>query len=59
VPTLVLTGKYDGTLDSCIEPFLKGIKGVEWVKFAHSAHMPQFEEPEEFLKVLGGFLSKK
>jgi len=55
----VLTGKYDGTLDSCIEPFVKGIKGVEWVKFAESAHMPQFEEPEEFLKVLGGFLSKK
>ena len=59
VPTLLLNGKYDGNQDSTMEPFFNGIQKVKWVRFAKSAHMPQFEEPDEFFKVLGGFLSMK
>jgi L-proline amide hydrolase len=59
VPTLLINGKYDEAQDSVMEPFFKSIEKVKWVKFAESSHLPQLEEPEEFLKVVGGFLLSK
>ena len=59
VPTLLINGKYDAEQDIVMEPFFQGIEKVKWVKFAESSHFPQLEEPEEYLKVVGGFLSMK
>ena len=42
-----------------MEPFFEGIEKVKWVKFAESSHFPQIEEPEEYRKAVGGFLSMK
>jgi len=59
VPTLLISGKYDGVPASTVQPLFDGIEKVKWVTFAESSHFPHLEEPEEFLKVLGGFLSAK
>jgi pimeloyl-ACP methyl ester carboxylesterase len=59
VPTLLLSGKYDGVPASNMQPFFDQIDKVKWVTFAESSHFPNLEEPDEFLKVLGGFLSLK
>ena len=42
-----------------MEPFWKSIKNVKWEKFAESSHLPQLEEPEKFLEVVGGYLTAK
>lgn len=57
VPTLLISGKYDGVPASTMQPFFDGIEKVKWVIFPESSHFPHMEEPEEFLKVVGGFLS--
>ena len=56
VPTLLINGKYDEAQDEVMDPFFKSISKVKWVKFAESSHIPQIEETEEFLKVVGKFL---
>lgn len=57
VPTLLINGKYDEAQDEVMDPFFKFIQKVKWVRFAESSHLPQLEETEEFLKVLGSFLT--
>jgi len=57
VPTLLINGKYDQAQDSCMQPFFDEIERVKWMRFAESSHSPHLEEPEEFLRVVGGFLS--
>jgi pimeloyl-ACP methyl ester carboxylesterase len=42
---------------STMQPFFDEIEKVRRVVFAESSHFPQLEEPEEFLNVVGGFLS--
>jgi L-proline amide hydrolase len=59
VPTLLINGKYDEAQDSVMEPFFKSIEKVKWVRFAESSHLPQLEEPGEFLNVVGRFLVSK
>jgi pimeloyl-ACP methyl ester carboxylesterase len=56
---LLINGKYDEAQDSVMEPFFNSIEKVKWVRFAESSHLPQLEEPEEFLKVVGEFLLSK
>jgi pimeloyl-ACP methyl ester carboxylesterase len=55
-PTLLVNGKYDEAQDSVMEPFFKQIKDVKWERFEESSHLPQLEEPEKFLQVVGDFL---
>jgi len=55
----LINGKYDEAQDSVLQPFFDGIEKVKWVHFAESSHVPQLEEPEEFLKVVGFFLGGK
>jgi pimeloyl-ACP methyl ester carboxylesterase len=57
VPTLVINGKDEGATDEAVRPFVEGIKDVKWVKLDKSSHMPMYEEPERFFKVVVGFLS--
>lgn len=55
-PTLLINGKYDEAQDSVMAPFFKSIENVKWERFAESSHLPQLEEPEKFLEVVGGYL---
>ncbi|KAI1818204.1 proline-specific peptidase [Poronia punctata] len=57
VDTLVLNGRYDEMTDICVEPWFKAIPRVKWVTFENSSHMAQWEQPDRFLQVCGGFLS--
>jgi L-proline amide hydrolase len=57
VPTLVTNGKYDEAQDIVVQPFVKAIPNVKWVKFEDSSHMNFLEEPEKFIETLIEFLS--
>ena len=58
VPTLLLSGRYDLCTPADQEVLREGIPGSEWVLFEDSSHFPHDEEPERFLEVLDGFLSR-
>jgi pimeloyl-ACP methyl ester carboxylesterase len=57
--TLLISGTYDRYRggDEMVRPFLDKIKHVQWVNFDNSSHMPSYEEPERYLKVVDDFLS--
>lgn len=56
-PTLLLNGHYDWS-DEAVEPLMRKIPTVEWVRFENSSHLLQFEEPVKFLEVVSRFLKK-
>jgi pimeloyl-ACP methyl ester carboxylesterase len=56
VPTLVINGKYDVCQDSVVKPFFERIPRVKWVRFEKSSHTPFFEEREEFMSLVAGFV---
>ena len=58
MPTLLLSGRYDLCTPVDQEVLRDGIPGSEWVLFEDSSHFPHDEEPERFLEVLDGFLSR-
>jgi L-proline amide hydrolase len=57
-PTLVLSGRHDLTPPTMAAVLYQGIPDAQWVVFEQSSHVPHLEEPEHFLEVLDGFLSK-
>jgi proline-specific peptidase len=58
VPTLLLSGRYDLCTPADQEVLREGIPGSEWVLFEDSSHFLHAEEPERFLEVVEGFLSR-
>jgi proline-specific peptidase len=58
VPTLLLSGRYDEATPAIVETIQQRIPGAEWVIFEQSSHMPHAEEPERYMQVLDGFLSR-
>jgi len=57
MPTLVLTGRYDiNVAPSTAWKIHKAIPGSRWEVFEQSGHLPYFEEPEKFVRVVEGFL---
>ncbi|KAI4091732.1 MAG: hypothetical protein L6R37_007675 [Teloschistes peruensis] len=56
VPTFLINGRYDNASDEVCEPFWKSIPKVKWYRFAESSHLPQFEEREEFMRLVAEFL---
>jgi len=57
-PTLVLTGRFD--MNSAPATAFRthhAVAGSKFVVFEKSGHMPFYEEPEAFLKVVGDFLA--
>ena len=59
MPTLVLTGRYDiNVAPSTAWKIHKAIPGSRWEVFENSGHLPYFEEPEKFVKVVEGFLGR-
>ncbi|EED80167.1 predicted protein [Postia placenta Mad-698-R] len=57
-PTLILNGVDDEAGDICVSPLFWKIPKAKWVKFAHSSHMPFFEEKEKYLEVVAQFLTQ-
>jgi proline-specific peptidase len=57
-PTLVVSGRHDLAPPEAAAALYRGIASSEWVVFEHSAHVPHLEEPQRYLEVLDGFLSK-
>ncbi|KAI9867769.1 MAG: hypothetical protein M1830_005745 [Pleopsidium flavum] len=55
-PTLLINGYYDEAQDSVVRPYFRGIPHVKWVQFAESSHMPQLEERDKYMQVVGDFL---
>ena len=57
MPTLVLTGRYDiNVAPSTAWKIHRAIPGSRWEVFENSGHLPYFEEPERFVRVVGDFL---
>jgi len=57
MPTLVVTGRYDiNVAPSTAWKIHKAIPGSRWEVFEQSGHLPYFEEPEKFVRVVEGFL---
>jgi proline iminopeptidase len=57
MPTLVLTGRYDiNVAPSTAWKIHKAIPASRWEVFEASGHLPYFEEPEKFVRVVEGFL---
>lgn len=57
-PTLYTCGRYDEATPESTEYYSSQTPNSEVHVFEHSAHMPYFEEPEEYLRVIGDFLKK-
>ena len=57
MPTLVVTGRYDiNVAPSTAWKIHKAIPGSQWEVFEQSGHLPYFEEPEKFVRVVENFL---
>ncbi len=57
MPTLVLTGRFDiNVAPSTAWKIHKAIPGSRWEVFENSGHLPYFEEPDKFVRVVGDFL---
>jgi len=57
MPTLVVTGRYDiNVAPSTAWKIHKAIPGSRWEVFEKSGHLPYFEEPEKFVRVVEDFL---
>ncbi|MCO6512351.1 MAG: proline iminopeptidase-family hydrolase, partial [Aridibacter famidurans] len=57
VPTLITVGRYDELTPACSETLVNGIPGSRMVVFEESAHLAHVEETEEYLQVVGDFIS--
>ena len=58
VPTLVITGRYDfNVAPATAYAIHKAIPASRFVVFERSGHLPFYEEPEEFRRVVAEFLS--
>ena len=57
MPTLVVTGRYDiNVAPSTAWKIHKAIPGSKWEVFEKSGHLPYFEEPEKFVRVVEAFV---
>jgi proline iminopeptidase len=57
MPTLVVTGRYDfNVAASTAWKIHHAIPGSRWEVFERSGHLPYFEEPEKFVRVVERFL---
>ena len=59
-PTLVITGRYDMNVAPLTAwRMAKAIPGATFVAFEKSGHLPSYEEPDTYVRVINAFLSKK
>ena len=57
-PTLVTSGRHDECTPLIASTVQQGIPGAEWGVFEHSSHMAHAEEPDRYMAILDGFLSR-
>ena len=58
-PTLVITGRYDMNVAPVVAYKIhQAIPGSQFAVFERSGHLPFFEEPDEFVRVMEQFLAK-
>ena len=59
MPTMVITGRYDiNVAPSTAWKIHKAIPNSRWEVFEKSGHLPYFEEPEKFVRVVEGFVGR-
>ncbi|TCK73620.1 alpha/beta fold hydrolase [Acidipila rosea] len=58
LPTLVITGRYDMNVAPLTAwRMYKAIPGAQLVIFSMSGHLPSYEEPDKYVKVVNSFLA--
>ena len=58
-PTMVITGRYDMNVTPVTAwNIYKAIPGAKFVVFEKSGHLPAYEEPDKYVKVIDQFLSQ-
>ncbi len=57
-PTLLVSGRFDESTPAVNQPFFDNIPDVRWEILEQSSHMPFFEEPARYLKIIGSFLAE-
>ncbi len=58
-PTLVITGRYDMNVAPLTAwKIYKAIPGAKWEVFEKSGHLPYYEEPEKYIRVVEEFLGR-
>ena len=58
IPTLVITGEHDEATPAINETVSSGIRGSESVIYPGASHMVHVEDPEGYMRVLDGFLTR-
>jgi proline iminopeptidase len=57
-PTLIITGRYDMNVAPLTAwRMAKAIPGAKFIPFEESGHLPSYEEPDKYVKVVGAFLA--
>ncbi|GJE92471.1 proline-specific peptidase [Phanerochaete sordida] len=56
VPTLLVSGINDQAQEETMRPWFNGIPKIKWVVFAHSCHVPFFEEPDRYFDIVANFV---
>jgi L-proline amide hydrolase len=59
VDTLLINGRYDEVTDATVMPLFLGIPKVKWLHFSDSSHLPQFEERDRYMTLVGEYLLSK
>ena len=58
IPTLVITGEHDEATPAINGTVSSGIPGAESVIYPDASHMAHVEDPDGYMKVLDGFLTR-
>jgi proline iminopeptidase len=60
VPTLVITGRYDMNVAPLTAwQIYKAIHGASFEVFEESGHLPSYEEPDKYVRVVNAFLGRE
>jgi pimeloyl-ACP methyl ester carboxylesterase len=57
VPTLLINGIDEYASGDAVKPFLDEIPDVRLVTIEGTTHSPNLEKKEEYMKIVGGFLT--
>jgi L-proline amide hydrolase len=58
IPTLVITGEHDEATPAINQTVTSGIRGSESVIYPGASHMAHVEDPDGYMRVLDGFLTR-
>ena len=58
VPVQIISGEFDESTPRQNEVLKKGLKNSSWTLMPGCSHLPNFENPEEYLAIIQGFLDE-